>query len=128
MKYERLTTRNNLLGIVINKKAITLQGLLDSLAELEDKIERGELVEVPKGSVVLTPEERAEEMRLCNEERKQLDHRAEIAEWALLDMCRETAAFPSYLLACALMERRLKKAEKELAEERENAESRRKDN
>ena len=44
MKYERLTTRNNLLGIVINKKVITLQGLLDSLAELEDKIERGELI------------------------------------------------------------------------------------
>lgn len=41
------------------------------LGELEDKIERGELVEVPKGSVVLTPEERAEEMRLANEERKQ---------------------------------------------------------
>ena len=41
------------------------------LAELEDKIESGELVEIPKGSVVLTPEERAEEMRLCNEERKQ---------------------------------------------------------
>lgn len=71
MKYERLTTRNNFLGITINKKAITLQGLLDSLADLEDKIERGELVEVPKGSVVLTPEERAEEMRLTNEERKQ---------------------------------------------------------
>ena len=41
------------------------------LGELEDKIESGELVEVPKGAVVLTPEERAEEMRLCNEERKQ---------------------------------------------------------
>lgn len=41
------------------------------LAELEDKIESRELVEVPKGAVVLTPEERAEEMRLCNEERKQ---------------------------------------------------------
>ena len=41
------------------------------LAELEDKIVRGELVEVPIGAVVLTPEERAEEMRLCNEERKQ---------------------------------------------------------
>ena len=44
MKYERLTTRSNFLGITINKKAITLQGLLDSLAELEDKIERGELI------------------------------------------------------------------------------------
>ena len=41
------------------------------LAELEDKIEAGTFVEVPKGAVVLTPEERAEEMRLCNEERKQ---------------------------------------------------------
>ena len=41
------------------------------LGELEDKIERGELVEVSKGAVVLTPEERAEEMRLANEERKQ---------------------------------------------------------
>lgn len=41
------------------------------LAELEDKIEAGTLVEVPKGAVVLTPEERAEKMRLCNEERKQ---------------------------------------------------------
>ena len=41
------------------------------LGELEDKIESGELVEVPKGAVVFTPEERAEEMRLANEERKQ---------------------------------------------------------
>lgn len=41
------------------------------LGELEDKIEAGTFVEVPKGTVVLTPEERAEEMRLCNEERKQ---------------------------------------------------------
>lgn len=41
------------------------------LATLEDKIESGELVEAPKGAVVLTPEERSEEMRLCNEERKQ---------------------------------------------------------
>lgn len=41
------------------------------LGELEDKIESGTFVEVPKGAVVLTPEERAEEMRLCNEERKQ---------------------------------------------------------
>lgn len=41
------------------------------LAELEDKIEAGTLVEVPKGEVVLTPEERAEKMRLANAERKQ---------------------------------------------------------
>ena len=40
------------------------------LAELEDKIERGELVEVPKGAVVLSPEERKEKKRLAAEERK----------------------------------------------------------
>ena len=44
---------------------------IERLAELEDKIERGELVEVPKGAMVLTPEEKAEEMRLADEERKQ---------------------------------------------------------
>lgn len=44
MKYERLTTRNNLLGIAINKREITLQGLLDLLCDLEDKIESGELI------------------------------------------------------------------------------------
>ena len=69
MKYERLTIkRENGFATVRNT---TLQGLIDRLAELEDKIESGELVEVPKGAVVLTPEERAEEMRLANEERKQ---------------------------------------------------------
>ena len=41
------------------------------LATLEDKIENGELVEVSKNAVVLIPEERAKEMRLCNEERTQ---------------------------------------------------------
>lgn len=44
---------------------------LNQFAKLEDKIEAGTLVEVPQGAVVLTPEERDEEMRLCNEERKQ---------------------------------------------------------
>ena len=69
MEYERLTIkRENGFATVRNT---TLQGLIDRLAELEDKIESGELVEVPKGAVVLTPEERTEEMRLCNEERKQ---------------------------------------------------------
>lgn len=66
---ERLTIkRENGFTTVRNT---TLQGLIDRLAELEDKIESGELVEVPKGAVVLAPEEREEEMRLCNEERKQ---------------------------------------------------------
>lgn len=41
------------------------------LGELEDKIEAGTFVEVPRGAVVLTPEERDEEMRLANAERKE---------------------------------------------------------
>lgn len=42
MKYERLTTkRENGFATVRNT---TLQGLIDRLAELEDKIERGELI------------------------------------------------------------------------------------
>ena len=76
MKYERLTDRI-LAEMLINTEGeswdsdnIEAQCYI-RLAELEDKIERGELVEVPKGEVVLTPEERAEEMRLANEERKQ---------------------------------------------------------
>ena len=50
---------------------VCYQELQDRLAEIEDKIESGELMEVPKGAAALTPEERAEEMRLANEERKQ---------------------------------------------------------
>ena len=70
MKYNRLTKR-----IANDEEAFLFHSSLhegiERLAELEDKIESGELVEVPKGAVVLTPEERAEEMRLANEERKQ---------------------------------------------------------
>lgn len=44
MKYERITMKNNDLGIVVNKKVISLQGLLDRLFDLEDKIESGELI------------------------------------------------------------------------------------
>ena len=83
MKYERLTDRDDD-GMPYVKcadcyirdkcdltKEVCYQELQDRLAELEDKIERGELVEVPKGEVVLTPEERLEEMRHVNEESKQ---------------------------------------------------------
>lgn len=56
---------------------IDTDNLAGRLAYLEDKIEDGTLVEVPKEvvvytpGVVLTPEEREEEMRFANEERKQ---------------------------------------------------------
>lgn len=88
MKYERLTPGVLLsdvikeYGICVGEPLIGTFGghdiveLVDRLVELEDKIEDGTLVEVPKEvvvytpGVVLTPEERTEEMRLCNEERK----------------------------------------------------------
>ena len=76
MKYERLTDRN-----IAETLKNTVEKSWDSdspeaqcyirLAELENKIEADTLVEVPQCAVVLTPEERAEEMRLANEERKQ---------------------------------------------------------
>ena len=84
MKYERLTPKI-LLSDVLKEYGICCVGeptirtfgghdiveLIDRLVEIEDKIESGELVEVPQGAVVLTPEERIEEMRIANEERKQ---------------------------------------------------------
>lgn len=79
MKYERLTVRLDDGRAYIKDDSLTgLLNILYRLAELEDKIERGELVEVQKEvvvytpNVVLTPKERAEEMRLCDEERKQV--------------------------------------------------------
>lgn len=82
MKYERLTPEillsdvvkgYNLRDDMLSKTfgGYNVIELIDRLVELENKIERGELVEAPKGAAVLTPEERAEEMRLCNEERKE---------------------------------------------------------
>ena len=44
MKYERITMKYIDVGIVINRKAITLQGLLERLFDLEEKIERGEII------------------------------------------------------------------------------------
>ena len=72
MKYERRTDPRFVPGTILmcSDKCRALEIYL-RLAELEDKIERGELVEAPKGAAALTPEERAEEMRLANEERKQ---------------------------------------------------------
>ena len=84
MKYERMTERDEYGNVdIVDVDMVEMSGrltftdlfrvtkALSRLAELEDKIENGTLVEVPKGAVVLTPEERDEEMRLCNEELKQ---------------------------------------------------------
>lgn len=45
------------------------------LGELEDKIESGELREVPRGAVILTPKERDEEMKAAREERIEFEQR-----------------------------------------------------
>lgn len=47
--------------------------LAERLGELEDKIESGELREVPRGAVILTPEERDEEMKAAREERVEFE-------------------------------------------------------
>lgn len=67
------------------------------LGELEDKIEAGTFVEVPKGAVVLTPEERAEEMRLCNKERKQAVR--EFADWVKIAFHNEFDEFIPSIMA-----------------------------
>lgn len=83
MKYKRITSRNEEPFYAFNackeceqkdgcdKWCAYTVGAYTRLHELEDKIEAGALVEVPKGTVVLTPEERTEEMRLANAERKE---------------------------------------------------------
>ena len=83
MKYERLTNRNEEPFYAFDackecehkddcdKWCAYTVGAYTRLHELEDKIERGELIELPKCAIILTPEEKAEEMRLAKEERKQ---------------------------------------------------------
>lgn len=64
MKYKRITERRET-PLVMSMWAGDSHSLKihNRLAELEDKIERGELVEVPKGAVVLTPEERKQAVK-----------------------------------------------------------------
>ena len=52
--------------------------LAERLGELEDKIVSGELREVPRGAVILTPEERDEEMKAAREERGEFERRIEL--------------------------------------------------
>lgn len=52
--------------------------LAERLGELEDKIERGELREVPRGAVILTSEELEKEMKAAREERVEFERRIEL--------------------------------------------------
>lgn len=82
-----------------------------------DNILADKLIEAGIGDCAALTEKWRAMLETQAKKTEEAEHRAEVAERALLDMCKETAAIPSYLLACALMERLLKKAEKELAEE-----------
>lgn len=72
MEYKRLTKMSDLGTLhaldfngeeqpLCELTALDIDVLISRLYELENKIESGELVEVPKGSVVLIPEERERE-------------------------------------------------------------------
>lgn len=74
MEYKRLTKLSDLGTLhaldfngeeqpLCELTALDIDILIGRLYELENKIESGELVEVPKGSAVLIPEERADEIR-----------------------------------------------------------------
>ena len=52
--------------------------MIQRLGELEDKIVSGELREVPRGAVILTPEERDEERKAVREERIEFERRIEL--------------------------------------------------
>lgn len=74
VKYKRLTVKLSY-GEPTVKCRITIQALINCLAKLEDKIESGELREVPRGAVVLTPEEWEEAMKAAREERIEFERR-----------------------------------------------------
>lgn len=79
------------------------------LGELEDKIESGELREVPFGAVILTPEEREEEMKAGREERAEFERRIELLN---NELHRELVEHKAFIEKTAIEVGRLK-AEKE---------------
>lgn len=64
MKYERITERREtpLVMSMWHGDSESLK-VYNRLVELENKIEGGELVEVPKGAAALTPEERKQAVK-----------------------------------------------------------------
>ena len=83
--------------------------LAERLGGLEDKIERGELREVPRGAVILTPEEREEEMKAGREERIEFEQRIELLN---NELNRELFEHKAFVEKTAIEVGRLK-AEKE---------------
>lgn len=76
-EYKRLTVKRGD-GETTVRSNITIQVLINRLAKLEDEIESGELREAPRGAVILTLEERKDEMKAAREERVEFERRIEL--------------------------------------------------
>ena len=85
--------------------------LAERLGELEDKIESGELREVPRGAVILTPEELEEKITAAREERIEFERRIELLN---SELNRGLFAHKAFIEKTAIEVGRLK-AEKERA-------------
>ena len=81
----------------------------------KERAEKHRVQVLPDGTIKqLYSDEEVEDIARQRDEYK---HRAEVAEKALLEMCRAYAPIPSYMLATAEMERMLEQAAQKLAEE-----------
>lgn len=85
--------------------------LAERLGELEDKIESGELREVPRGAVILTSEELEEKITAAREERVEFERRIELLN---NELNRELSEHKAFIEKTAIEVGRLK-AEKEQA-------------
>ena len=85
--------------------------LAERLGELEDKIESGELKEVPRGAVILTSEELEKEVGAAREERVKFEKRIELLND---ELNRELSEHKAFIEETAIEVGRLK-AEKEQA-------------
>ena len=101
--------------------ALIAAGMGD-VTEWKEKVECAKRIlqipTLPNGTTDLSYfEYKGERIQDIARQRDEYKHRTEVAEKALLEMCRAYAPIPSYMLATAEMERMLEQAEKELAEE-----------
>jgi len=106
--YKRLTVKRGD-GEPTVRSNITIQVLINRLAKLEDEIESGELRAVPRGVVILTPEERDEEMKAYNEERAEREERIGLLT---AELKKELAEHEAFIVKTAVEVGKLK-AEKE---------------
>lgn len=95
--------------------------LAERLGELEDKIESGELREVPRGAVILTSEELEKEVGAVREERVEFERRIELLN---NELNKELSEHKAFIEKMAIEVGRLKaekaQAVKEFAEKLKN--------